>query len=194
MPVAANTQIYGIKEALKEINSFDRRLRRQITKDIQAGAGTMLVTAARQEIPTIPPLTGMRRGNLIKGRDGTAWSNANAKAGIRTIVGRAGSKAKSVTFATGETVSYAARPFALLVLQQKDAAAAIWDHAGIHGLQSLFVTNLKLYAKDGRREAPRAIEPAAESVKPGVEREVSKIVDVVAEAVNRNLKLETRAP
>jgi hypothetical protein len=194
MAVAANTQIYGIREALKEINSFDRRYRRQITKDIQGGAGVMLVSAARQEIPTIPPLTGMRRGNLIKGRDGTKWSTANAQAGIKTIVARAGSKAKSVTFSTGETVSYGARPFALLVLRQQDAAAAIWDHAGIKGLRSNFVTNLTTYAKDGRKQAPRAMEPAAESVRPGVEREVAKIVNEVGEAINRNLKLETKGP
>jgi hypothetical protein len=193
MAVTANTQVYGIREALKEINSFDRKYRRQITKDIQGGAGSLLVSAARQQIPTTPPLTGMRRGNMIKGRDGTKWSTATAQSGIRTVVARAGSKAKSVTFATGESVSYAARPFALLVLQQRDAAAAIWDHAGIKGLRSNFVTNLMAYG-DGRKQAPRAMEPAAESVRPGVEREVAKIVEEVGAAINRNLKLETKGP
>jgi hypothetical protein len=38
------------------------------------------------------------------------------------------------------------------------------------------------------------MEPAAESVRPGVEREVAKIVNEVGEAINRNLKLETKGP
>ena len=71
MPVSASYQVHGIQEALAEINKVDRTLRRQITKDIQRGAGTRLVTAARSFIPTATPLSRMTNGNMIKGRDGT---------------------------------------------------------------------------------------------------------------------------
>jgi len=192
MPATASYQVYGIQEALAEINKVDRTLRRQITKDIQAGAGTRLVTAARSFIPTSPPLSRMVNGNMIKGRDGTGWKRERVLAGIRTIVGKRGSRARTVTFSNGRTADFKATQYQLLVLQQKDAAGAIWDHVGIHG-GSQFVTNLLAEGEHvGPKAAPRALEPAANSVLPAVEKEVEKIVERVMSIVNRNL-VTTRA-
>ena len=189
MPATASYQVYGIQEALAEINKVDRNLRRQITKDIQAGAGARLVTAARSFIPTKPPLSRMVNGNMIKGRDGTGWSRDRVLAGIRTIVGKRGSRARTVTFSNGRTADFKATQYQLLVLQQRDAAGAIWDHAGIgKGDAGQFVTNLIAEGEHvGPKEAPRAMEPAAQSVLPAVEDEVSKIVERVMTIVNRNL-------
>jgi hypothetical protein len=187
MPATASYQIYGIQEALAEINKVDRTLRRQITKDIQAGAGTRLVTAARQFVPTKTPLSRMTNGNMIKGRDGTGWKRERVLAGIRTIVGKRGSRARTVSFSNGTTVDFKATQYQLLVLQQKDAAGAIWDHAGIRG-GGQFVTNLLAEGEHvGPAAAPRALEPAAMSVLPAVENEVEKIVERVMTIVNRNL-------
>ena len=187
MPANASYQVYGIQEALAEINKVDRVLRRQITKDIQAGAGTRLVTAARSFIPTKDPLSGMGRGNMIKGRDGTGWSRTRVLAGIRTVVGKRGQRARTVRFSNGRTADFKATQYQLLVLQQRDAAGAIWDHAGIRG-GSQFVSNLIAEGEHvGPKEAPRAMEPAAQSVLPAVEDEVSKIVERVMTIVNRNL-------
>lgn len=191
MPTSASYQVYGIQEALAEINKVDRVLRRQITKDIQAGAGTRLVSAARSFIPTKDPLSGMGRGNMIKGRDGTGWSRTRVLAGIRTVVGKRGQRARTVTFSNGRTADFKATQYQLLVLQQRDAAGAIWDHAGIRN-GSQFVTNLLAEGEHvGPKEAPRAMEPAAQSVLPAVEDEVSKIVERVMTIVNRNL-VQTR--
>jgi hypothetical protein len=191
MPATADYQIYGIQEALAEINKIDRTLRRQITKDIQAGAGTRLVTAARSFIPTLPPLSRMDKGNMIKGRDGTGWSRNRVLAGIRTVVGKRGSRARTMTFSNGRTADFKATQYQLLVLQQRDTAGAIWDHAGIHG-GSQFVTNLVAQGKHvGPAAEPRAMEPAAMSVLPAVEAEVEKIVQSVMAIVNRNL-VQTR--
>ena len=195
MPATASYQVYGIQEALAEINKVDRVLRRQITKDIQAGAGTRLVTAARSFIPTKPPLSRMVNGNMIKGRDGTGWSRDRVISGIRTIVGKRGSRARTVNFSNGRTADFKATQYQLLVLQQKDAAGAIWDHAGIgKGDAGQFVTNLLAEGEHvGPAAAPRALEPAAESVLPAVEAEVEKIVERVMTIVNRNLvKTRTR--
>lgn len=187
MPATASYHVYGIQEALAEINKVDRTLRRQITKDIQAGAGTRLVTAARSFIPTKPPLSRMVNGNMIKGRDGTGWSRDRVLAGIRSIVGKRGSRARTVTFSNGRTADFKATQYQLLVLQQKDAAGAIWDHAGIRG-GGQFVTNLLAEGEHvGPATAPRALEPAANSVLPAVEAEVGKIVERVMTIVNRNL-------
>lgn len=187
MPATASYQVYGIQEALAEINKVDRTLRRQITKDIQAGAGARLVTAARSFIPTKPPLSRMVNGNMVKGRDGTGWSRDRVLAGIRSIVGKPGSRARTVTFSNGRTADFKATQYQLLVLQQKDAAGAIWDHAGIRN-GGQFVTNLLAEGEHvGPPAAPRALEPAANSVLPAVEKEVEKIVERVMSIVNRNL-------
>ena len=193
MPASASYQVYGIQEALAEINKVDRLLRRQITKDIQAGAGTRLVTAARSFIPTKTPLSRMVNGNMIKGRDGTGWSRTRVVAGIRTVVGKRGQRARTVRFSNGRTADFKATQYQLLVLQQRDAAGAIWDHAGIKpGSSGQFVTNLLAEGEHvGPAAAPRALEPAAESVLPAVEAEVDKIVQRVMTIVNRNL-VQTR--
>lgn len=187
MAATANLQVYGVKEALAEINKIDRTLRRQITKDIQAGAGARLVTAARSFIPSRPPLSRMVNGNMIKGRDGTGWSTNRVLAGIRTVVGKAGQRSRTVTFSNGRTSDFKATQYQLLVLQQRDAAGAIWDHVGIRG-GGQFVSNLLAKGEHvGPAAAPRALEPAAESVLPAVEDELEKIVTQVMAIVNRNL-------
>lgn len=187
MPATASYQVYGIQEALAEINKFDRDLRRRITKDIQQGAGTRLVNAARSFIPTKAPLSRMVNGNMIKGRDGTGWSRERVLRGIRTIVGKRGQRARTVNFSNGRTASFKATEYQLLVLQQRDVAGAIWDHAGIKG-GGLFVSNLVSQGEHvGPAAAPRALEPAANSVLPAVEAEMEKIVQRVMTIVNRNL-------
>jgi hypothetical protein len=187
MPASASYQVYGIQEALTEINKFDRDLRRQITKDIQKGAGERLKVAARSFVPVQPPLSRMVNGNMIKGRDGTGWSRDRVLRGIRTVVGKRGQRARTVRFSNGRTADFKATQYQLLVLQQKDVAGAIYDHAGIRG-GGQFVANLINEGNHvGPATQPRILEPAAMSVLPAVEDEVGKIVERVMTIVNRNL-------
>lgn len=188
MAAVSSFQVYGIQEALKQINDFDRTLRRQITKDIQAGAGRALVTAARSLIPSKPPLSNMDRGGLIGGREETKWDSEAVKRGIRTIVAQRARPPKTITFSNGRTVDFKGTPFSLLVLQQKDAAGAIWDHAGIRSSSSVFVSNLiKEGEHIGPATAPRAMQPAAEQTVPTIEDEMRKICEDVMQIVNRKL-------
>lgn len=202
MPVNANAQVFGIQETLKELNQFDPTYRRQITRDIQSGAGQLIVTSARSMVPTDYPLTGMARGSMIKGRSETTFQLGNVDRGIKTLVAKRGSKERTVTFtrslyldgatipgAYTQTVDYKARPFALLVAQQKDAAGAIWDHAGVN-TRSQFVQNLIARGKGTHPNAPRALAPGVGAVLPEVEHEVSLILDRVSEIMNRNLRIE----
>ena len=50
-------EVSGLKEALKEINKLDKKLRREITKDFEAAASPM-VDAMRADVPQSPPLSG----------------------------------------------------------------------------------------------------------------------------------------
>jgi len=204
MPVVSELQIFGIQETLKEINNFDPLYRRQITKDIQSGAGSLIVSSARSMIPTEPPLSGMRRGAMIKGRSETTFNLAKVNAGVKTIVAKRASKERTVTFtrplyldgqavprAYTQTIDFKARPFSLLTAQQKDAAGAIWDHAG--DSSSPFVANLISQGKQRNANAPRALAPGIGDVMPEVEREVSRILDRVNDTMNKNLKIERRS-
>jgi len=204
MPVAASAQVFGIQETLAELNKFDPSFRRQITTDIQAGAGKMVVDSARSMIPKDYPLSGMARGSMIKGRNETIYSIKRVLDGVKTVVGKRASRERTVTFkrplildgrrinnAYTQTVDFKARPYALLVAQQKDAAAALWDHAGINQ-GSQFVTNLITDGEGPNPLASRSLTPGVVAVMPAVEGELSKIIDRVSVKMNRNLKIVNR--
>jgi hypothetical protein len=204
MPVAASAQVFGIQETLAELNKFDPTFRRQITTDIQAGAGRMVVDSARSMIPTDYPLSGMARGSMIKGRRETTYNIKNVLNGVKTVVGKRASRERTVTFkrpllldgrrinnAYTQTVDFNARPYALLVAQQKDAAAALWDHAGINQ-GSQFVTNLITDGAGPNPRASRSLTPGVVAVMPAVESELSKIISRVSVKMNRNLQIVKR--
>ena len=164
----------------------------------------MVVESARSMIPTDYPLSGMARGSMIKGRNETIYSIKRVLNGVKTVVGKRASKERTVTFskplildgrkinnAYTETVDFKARPYALLVAQQKDAAAALWDHAGINE-GSQFVTNLITDGEGPNPRASRSLTPGVVAAMPAVQDELSKIIDRVSVKMNTNLKIEHR--
>ena len=186
-------QIEGVQKTLAELNKFDKVYRRQVTKDIK-GAGQQIVNTARELIGTEPPLSGMVRGKLIKGRE-VYWTNKTAKAGLKIKVGRRASKCGTVQFKDNfdaetnpresHSVTFGARPYQLMVAQQTDAAGAIYDHAGIKTKNTNFVNNLNVQVGS----QPRAIDPAVEKHRYTVQYAVKKIVDDVADVLNKKLKV-----
>ena len=186
-------QIEGLQKTLAELNKFDKVYRRQVTKDIK-GAGAPIIATARKLIGDTPPLSGMVRGKLIKGRE-VYWTNKTAKAGLKIKVGRRASRGGTVQFKDkfdaennpreSHSVTFGARPYQLMVAQQTDAAGAIYDHAGIKTKNTNFVNNLNV-AVGGQ---PRAIDPAVEQHRDTVQIAVKEIVDQVAKTLNKNLKV-----
>jgi hypothetical protein len=71
-----------------------------------------------------------------------------------------------------------------MVIQQKDAAGAIYDHAG-RNTSSLFITNLN--AEEG--EQPRVVDKAVDRNQAAVETEVIAVVADVMEKVNRKMRI-----
>ena len=202
MSVAVKAEVFGIQETLAELNKFDPKFRRQITTDIQSGAGRMVIESARSMIPKDYPLSGMARGSMIKGRNETIYNIKSVLDGVKTVVGKRASRERTVTFnkplildgrrinnAYTQTIDFKARPYALLVAQQKDAAAALWDHAGIRD-GSQFVTNLITDGEGPNARASRSLTPGVNAAMPGVEGELSKIVDRVSVKMNVALKIE----
>jgi len=192
---SAIPQIDGIKEALKALNDFDPAYRKQITKDIQS-TGEVIIAEARSMVShfdnskgTGEPLSGMRRGNLIRGRN-TQWRTDAVKKGFKVKVGVRASKERYVNYnrttdgvvTHTEQVVYGSKPYQLMVIQQANAAGAIYDHAG-RNTQSMFVTNLN--AEVG--EQPRAIDKAVTNNREAVEAKVELVINDVARRTNMKL-------
>jgi len=190
-------KVFGIQEALKELNDFDKKYRREITKQIKS-AGEPIISQARSMVAHFDnslgngaPLSGMARGNLIKGRN-TNWQTQAVQKGFKVKVGRRASKERYVNFnKTDELgsrytqqVVFGAKPYELMVIQQTDAAGAIYDHAG-RQTPGLFVTNLNTEVGP----QPRAIDVAVENNREPVQQKVLEIVQTVMDQTNRNLKV-----
>jgi hypothetical protein len=192
MATTANIDVYGVQAALKELNDIDRKIRRQVTKDIKS-VGNQIVQEARQMVQTQSrsdgaPLSGMRRGSLIRGRE-AAWNVSEVQGGFNVRVGVRATRERYVDFNQGgytRQVVYGAKPYQLMVIQQKSFAGAIYDHAGagISGIRNTaFIANLNKEVGD----APRVIDKAVENNRPGVTAELLSIVGKVMEQTNRNL-------
>lgn len=192
---AAIPEIYGIKEALKELNDFDNKYRREVTKQI-GGAGQQIISEARSLVAHFDnskqngaPLSGMARGNLIKGRN-TSWKTDQVQKGFKVKVGVRASKERYVNFNRSDDlgnryttqVVYGSKPYQLMVIQQADAAGAIYDHAGAQ-TQGTFVTNLNVEVGG----QPRAVDIAVENNREAVTEKVMQIVDTVMDLTNRKL-------
>lgn len=188
-------QVEGIDRTLAQLNKIDPTFRRQVTKRIKR-AGDVMVQEARSMVTTITgvkgaPLSGMRRGNLIKGRE-IKWDTAAVNKGFIVKVGSRATKERYVNFTRytdgvathTEQIPFGAKPYRLMTMQQRDAAGAIYDHAGRH-TQGDFVANLNL---EGGGEQPRVIDKAVEKNKPAVQEEVQLVIDEVEKKTNQQLK------
>jgi hypothetical protein len=191
-----SVRIEGIQAALKELNTIDPKYRREVTKRIKA-AGADIINDARSMVAHFDnslmngaPLSGMARGNLIRGRE-TSWKTDQVQKGFKVKVGVRASRERIVTYARytegvkthDQQVNLNAKPYQLMVIQQADAAGAIYDHAG-RNTNSTFVTNLN--AEVGQE--PRAIDKAVERGREPVTKKVYEVVQDVEKQINRNLR------
>lgn len=192
MGITGQIDVYGVQNALKELNDIDRKIRRQVTKDIKT-VGNQIVQEARSMVSTQSrsngaPLSGMRRGSLIRGRE-AGWNISEVQGGFNVRVGVRATKERYVDFDQGgytRQVVYGAKPYRLMVVQQKSFAGAIYDHAGagISGVRNTaFIANLNKEVGD----APRVIDKAVENNRPAVTAELLSIVGKVMTQTNRNL-------
>jgi hypothetical protein len=196
----ASVKIFGIQQTLKELNDFDKTYRRQVTKDIKK-EGDVIVADARVAVQKFEnsagngaPLSRMYKYSLIKGRS-IFWDTSAVQKGFLTKVGKRGSKAKTVMFKDkfdaennpreSHFVSYKAKPYELMSMQQKDVAGAIFDHAGKNKTTRFTDT---LNKEEG--PAPRVLEKAVMKNRENVVREVEKIVDKVMATLNKKLVIE----
>jgi hypothetical protein len=196
--VAANVlEIKGIQETLKLLNEIDPKYRRQVTRQIK-GAGEVILSEARQMVASYDnskgngaPLSGMVRGNLIRGRE-TSYRTDAVQKGFKIKTGVRASKERYVNFTRTDDrgssftqqVVYGAKPYRLMTVQSADAAGAIYDHAG-RNTSSQFVSNLNIEVG----QQPRVIDVAVEKNRPAVQAEVLSVITDVMKRTNRQLKV-----
>jgi hypothetical protein len=196
--VAANVlEIKGIQETLKLLNEIDPKYRRQVTRQIK-GAGEVILSEARQMVASYDnskgnraPLSGMVRGNLIRGRE-TSYRTDAVQKGFKIKTGVRASKERYVNFTRTDDrgssftqqVVYGAKPYRLMTVQSADAAGAIYDHAG-RNTSSQFVSNLNIEVG----QQPRVIDVAVDKNRPAVQAEVLSVITEVMKRTNRQLKV-----
>lgn len=196
--MAANVlEIKGIQETLKLLNEIDPKYRRQVTRQIR-GAGEVILSEARQMVASYDnskgngaPLSGMVRGNLIRGRE-TSYRTDAVQKGFKIKTGVRASKERYVNFTRTDDrgssftqqVVYGAKPYRLMTVQSADAAGAIYDHAG-RNTSSQFVSNLNIEVG----QQPRVIDVAVDKNRPAVQAEVLSVITEVMKRTNRQLKV-----
>lgn len=188
-------EVQGIQETLAELHKIDPKYRRQITKRIK-NSGQIILTEARSMVANFDnskgngaPLSGMARGNLVKGRE-TAWRTDQVQKGYKIKVGVRATRERYVDFNRGgytEQVVFGSKPYRLMVVQSADPAGVIYDHAG-RNTSSMFVTNLT--KEEGGQ--PRVIDKAVTNNREAVQSDVEIVIKEVEKFTNRNLKRRTR--
>jgi hypothetical protein len=160
-------QVFGVKEALKELNSIDRNLR----KDINARAKDIAKPAIDGIKNAYPDkyLSGMQRNWTQRGRPKFPYDQAKARKGVQLKID---TSKKNVS---------------VIRIQQMDAAAAIIDMAGKQGGRNAqggrFVDAL------GAMFGPpsRVMWPGYEKNGTEVVLRMTKVVEDLMQQVNKNL-------
>ena len=78
-------EVLGLKEALKELNTMDKKLRRQITRDFKQIVQPV-VGKAESMLPQGPPLSGMARSWTGKsGADIMSWNDTRVRKNLKAF-------------------------------------------------------------------------------------------------------------
>jgi hypothetical protein len=160
-------KVFGVKEALKEINGIDRQLR----KDINAKAKDIAKPAVDGIKNAYPPqyLSGMARPWSQKGRQLFPYQQSAARKGVQLKID---TSKKNVS---------------VIRIQQMNPAAAIVDMAGKQGGRGAqggrFVAVIKMMFG----EPSRVMWPEYEKRGTDVERGMLNVVEDLMTQLNKNL-------
>jgi hypothetical protein len=165
-------EVQGLKEALKELNTMDKKLRREITRDFKQIVQPVL-GKAESMLPTGAPLSGMARSWKGKsGADIMSWNDARVRRNIKA-------------FTSGKKV--------------RDAPGGFRQNLGVFGIRWLGpqATALDMLAKgvmadnltDRFGPPSRIIYKAYDSASEEVERQVKELVNKVMKLTNNAMRI-----
>jgi hypothetical protein len=175
MTIGTQFKVYGLKEALNELNRTDRTLRFQITQDFKTLTNP-LVTYIEGQIPYDAPLSGMQRQWVTKnsGFKMFPWDGSAAAQLVRQRV----SGKRPYTFA-GIT-----RNLSVFYISWAGAANTVYDMAGRRKKNRL---GDSLEQEIGK--ASRIMYPAFRRYEPTIQQGMIDIVKKTGDAVNRRLNI-----
>ena len=165
-------EVLGLKEALKELNTMDKKLRRQITRDFKQIVQPV-VGKAESMLPTNAPLSGMARSWIGKsGADIMSWNDARVRKNLKA-------------FTSGKKV--------------RDAPGGFKQNLGVFGIRWLGpqATTLDMLAKgvmadnltDRFGPPSRIIYRAYDSMSNEVEQQVKDLVNKVMKLTNNAMRI-----
>jgi hypothetical protein len=169
--VTVDVTVLGIKDALKQINSIDPKLRRAITKEYKSIVAP-IVKSAQDAYPELPPMSGWSRAYKSLG----AWDAGKVKKGVQAKVNTR--KARNRNLAKGadyETIG-------TFIVYQKTGWGSIFDMAGRKTSSPMVEVLNSRYGN-----ASRSMWPAYEQNKEQVDREMAVLVKQVMNEVDRYL-------
>ena len=182
MPVGANIEVFGVRDALKELGQIDKTQRFKAISKIKGESGEMLAVA-RSTYPDNSDLQDTLPGWSTKGRLG--YDKKNVNKGVQVTVG-------------GRSIG---NSYAIVTIVQKNAGGALFDIAGLrNGAQGVggtdrlgrnredtqseaFLRNLN--ASYGR--AQRGMWRKIAVIREMADKELMAALEEVAAQVNRKL-------
>jgi hypothetical protein len=174
--VGVQVQVYGVKEALKEINKINPKLRREFTKRYKEIVKPVL-DQAKSNFPDAPPLSRMGKPYKHLG----AWDGGLVAKGVTARINTRGARKRNVEKgAVYETIS-------TFLIQQKTGWGSLYDMAGKKNGTSQMATNL---VNEGFGSPSRAMWPAYEQHKTEIDFAVLALCKDVMKEVNRNLVID----
>jgi hypothetical protein len=166
-------EVSGLKEALKTINSLDKKIRRQLTKDFENAAEPML-QAMRAAIPAAPPLSGF--ANKSK----TQWKRnetKNIKLKLDTRRARNRNLAKGAQYES----------LGVVKIRTMSAGLAILDMAGKKGSDTARGDAMVRALTNRFGDPSRFMWPAAENKRQEVEMNLEPVIRKVEAEMTRLL-------
>jgi hypothetical protein len=165
-------EVVGLKEALKELNTMDKKLRREITRDFKKIVQPVLGQAEKM-LPNDAPLSGMARSWQGKsGADIMSWNDTRVRRNIKA-------------FTSGKKV--------------RDAPGGFKQNLGVFGIKWLGpqATALDMLAKgvmadnltDRFGPPSRIIYKAYDSASDEVQQQVKDLVNKVMKLTNNAMRI-----
>lgn len=176
MSVGIQVQVYGVKDALKEINKVNPKLRREFTKRYKEIVKPV-IDEAKKSFPENPPLSRMGKPYKHLG----AWDGGLVAKGVTARINTRKARKRNVEKgAIYETIS-------TFLIQQKTGWGSLFDMAGRKNSDSQMVRNL---INEGFGNPSRAMWPAYEQQKTEIDVAVLALCKDVMDEVNRNLVVD----
>jgi len=178
MTATVGMEVIGLKDALREIQSIDKKARRKITSDYKK-ITKPVVQAARARIPQQAPLSGWNRSwKPSSNFQALPWQAAIANSMIAQKV--SGKKPREWA---GRTTN-----LAVFTVAWKGAINTIYDLAGRGGNGDTERGERMIRALEARHgKASRVLWPAYEMNRDEVEKQTAQLVADVMRQVNRKL-------